>query len=151
MDRPRRHLDDRNQLAILRRVITPSVCLRYVSADPQLVLDGSCRSSAHIALWCSGHGYRSDNHRMVDLYRSSHHTESRCVPYRSASVGQSKLILVVICVVIYNAAFGMSWGPVPWLYPPEIMPLPFRAKGVSLSTATVGREAGVADGRIGFS
>ncbi|WVO19924.1 uncharacterized protein IAS62_001214 [Cryptococcus decagattii] len=43
---------------------------------------------------------------------------------------------VVICVVIYNSAFGMSWGPVPWLYPPEIMPLPFRAKGVSLSTAT---------------
>lgn len=44
---------------------------------------------------------------------------------------------VVVCVVIYNAAFGMSWGPIPWLYPPEIMPLPFRAKGVSLSTATV--------------
>jgi MFS family permease len=44
---------------------------------------------------------------------------------------------VVICVIIYNAAFGTSWGPVPWLYPPEIMPLPFRAKGVSLSTATV--------------
>ncbi|WVO17337.1 hypothetical protein L204_105029 [Cryptococcus depauperatus] len=42
---------------------------------------------------------------------------------------------VVICVVIFNAAFGMSWGPVPWLYPPEIMPLAFRAKGVSLSTA----------------
>ncbi|KAL7423031.1 hypothetical protein Q5752_002330 [Cryptotrichosporon argae] len=38
--------------------------------------------------------------------------------------------------VIYNAAFGMSWGPIPWLYPPEIMPLPFRAKGVSISTAT---------------
>ena len=45
-------------------------------------------------------------------------------------------VLVVVCVIIYNAAFGMSWGPVPWLYPPEIMPLPFRAKGVSLSTAT---------------
>lgn len=45
-------------------------------------------------------------------------------------------LLVVTCVIIYNAAFGMSWGPVPWLYPPEIMPLPFRAKGVSLSTAT---------------
>ncbi|WWC72683.1 uncharacterized protein I206_106647 [Kwoniella pini CBS 10737] len=43
---------------------------------------------------------------------------------------------VVVCVVIYNSAFGMSWGPVPWLYPPEIMPLPFRAKGVSISTAT---------------
>ncbi|KAJ7600760.1 hypothetical protein C8J56DRAFT_847374 [Mycena floridula] len=43
---------------------------------------------------------------------------------------------VVVCVIIYNAAFGYSWGPIPWLYPPEIMPLTFRAKGVSLSTAT---------------
>ncbi|KAK0456686.1 general substrate transporter [Armillaria borealis] len=37
---------------------------------------------------------------------------------------------VVIC------AFGYSWGPLPWLYPPEIMPLTIRAKGVSLSTST---------------
>jgi len=43
---------------------------------------------------------------------------------------------VVACVIIYNAAFGYSWGPIPWLYPPEIMPLAVRAKGVSLSTAT---------------
>jgi hypothetical protein len=48
---------------------------------------------------------------------------------------------VVACVIIYNFAFGMSWGPIPWLYPPEIMPLPFRAKGVSLSTATVSEVA----------
>ncbi|SEI32422.1 YALIA101S02e17194g1_1 [Yarrowia lipolytica] len=44
--------------------------------------------------------------------------------------------LVVISVVIFNAAFGYSWGPIPWLYPPEIMPLTIRAKGASLSTAT---------------
>ncbi|KAI0034255.1 general substrate transporter [Vararia minispora EC-137] len=43
---------------------------------------------------------------------------------------------VVVCVIIYNAFFGYSWGPVPWLYPPEILPLTVRAKGVSLSTAT---------------
>nr|VWO94308.1 Glucose transporter rco-3 [Ganoderma boninense] len=43
---------------------------------------------------------------------------------------------VVFCVIIFNAAFGYSWGPIPWLYPPEIMPLTVRAKGVSLSTAT---------------
>lgn len=43
---------------------------------------------------------------------------------------------VVVCVIIYNAAFGYSWGPIPWLYPPEIMPLTVRAKGVSISTAT---------------
>jgi MFS family permease len=44
--------------------------------------------------------------------------------------------LVVILVMIYNAAFGYSWGPVPWLYPPEILPLSIRSKGASLSTAT---------------
>jgi hypothetical protein len=27
---------------------------------------------------------------------------------------------VVICVIIYNAAFGYSWGPIPWLYPCEV-------------------------------
>ena len=78
---------------------------------------------------------------------------------------------VVVCVIVFNAAFGYrcgclkcmpaassshfrsrSWGPIPWLYPPEvgsainicpvishhtfqIMPLTVRAKGVSLSTA----------------
>ena len=44
--------------------------------------------------------------------------------------------LVVMFVMIYNAAFGASWGPIPWLYPPEILPLSIRAKGASLSTAT---------------
>ncbi|KAK3371226.1 hypothetical protein B0T24DRAFT_667929 [Lasiosphaeria ovina] len=44
--------------------------------------------------------------------------------------------LVVIMVMTYNAAFGYSWGPIPWLYPPEILPLKIRSKGASLSTAT---------------
>jgi hypothetical protein len=30
----------------------------------------------------------------------------------------------------------LNEGPIPWLYPPEIMPLSIRAKGASLSTAT---------------
>ena len=46
------------------------------------------------------------------------------------------MTLVVILVMIYNAAFGASWGPIPWLYPPEILPLSIRAKGASMSTAT---------------
>ncbi|KAG6308149.1 hypothetical protein E4U45_002149 [Claviceps purpurea] len=44
--------------------------------------------------------------------------------------------MVVLFVMIYNAAFGYSWGPIPWLYPPEILPLSVRSKGASLSTAT---------------
>ncbi|KFA49623.1 hypothetical protein S40293_06627 [Stachybotrys chartarum IBT 40293] len=43
---------------------------------------------------------------------------------------------VVLFVMVYNAAFGYSWGPIPWLYPPEILPLSIRSKGASLSTAT---------------
>ncbi|GAA6015890.1 hypothetical protein JCM10207_006794 [Rhodosporidiobolus poonsookiae] len=42
---------------------------------------------------------------------------------------------VVAFVILFNAAFGYSWGPIPWLYPPEILPNVFRVKGVSLSTA----------------
>lgn len=45
-------------------------------------------------------------------------------------------MLVVMFVMVYNAAFGYSWGPIPWLYPPEILPLKIRSKGASLSTAT---------------
>jgi hypothetical protein len=45
-------------------------------------------------------------------------------------------VMVVIMVMVYNAAFGYSWGPIPWLYPPEILPLKIRSKGASLSTAT---------------
>jgi sugar porter (SP) family MFS transporter len=43
--------------------------------------------------------------------------------------------LVVVFVMLYNASFGFSWGPIPWLYPPEILPMSIRAKGASLSTA----------------
>jgi hypothetical protein len=25
---------------------------------------------------------------------------------------------VVISVIVYNAAFGFSWGPIPWCVPP---------------------------------
>ncbi|CDK25352.1 unnamed protein product [Kuraishia capsulata CBS 1993] len=44
---------------------------------------------------------------------------------------------VAVLVVIYNAAFGYSFGPLAWLYAPEIFAdSTMRSKGVSLSTAT---------------
>jgi hypothetical protein len=65
--------------------------------------------------------------------------------------------LTVIFVMIYNAAFGASWGPIPWLYPPEILPLSIRAKGASLSTASnwafnwlVGELTPILQGAIGW-
>ncbi|GAA5997621.1 sugar porter family MFS transporter [Rhodotorula paludigena] len=45
-------------------------------------------------------------------------------------------VAVVTSVIVYNAAYGFSWGPTGWLYPAEIMPNAFRVKGVSISTAT---------------
>lgn len=44
--------------------------------------------------------------------------------------------LVVVFVVIFNSAFGFSWGPIPWLYPVEIAPLSARSAMASASTAT---------------
>lgn len=43
---------------------------------------------------------------------------------------------VVVFIIIYNAFFGYSWGPIPWMLSPEILPLSIRAKGASLSTAS---------------
>lgn len=45
-------------------------------------------------------------------------------------------LLVAFLVVVYNASFGYSWGPIGFLIPPEVYPLAVRSKGVSLSTAS---------------
>ncbi|KFY74759.1 hypothetical protein V498_09957, partial [Pseudogymnoascus sp. VKM F-4517 (FW-2822)] len=39
-------------------------------------------------------------------------------------------------VVIYNALYGGTWGPMPWLLPAEIFPLRARSKGMALSTCS---------------
>lgn len=42
--------------------------------------------------------------------------------------------VIIICVIIYEFAFGISWGYGAWLYIPEIMPLRVRGKAVGLCT-----------------
>ena len=39
-------------------------------------------------------------------------------------------------VVVYNAIYGFTWGPVPWLLPAEIFPLRARSKGMALATCS---------------
>lgn len=39
-------------------------------------------------------------------------------------------------VVIYNALYGFTWGPMPWLLPAEIFPLRSRSKGMALATCS---------------
>lgn len=66
-------------------------------------------------------------------------------------------LLVAFLVIVYNAAFGYSWGPIGFLIPPEVYPLAVRSKGVSLSTASnwlanyvVGQLTPVLQERIGW-
>lgn len=43
--------------------------------------------------------------------------------------------VVVGFVIVYNAAFGASWGPIPWMMN-EVLPNSVRSKGAAMSTAT---------------
>ncbi|KAK9311671.1 general substrate transporter [Lipomyces starkeyi] len=40
------------------------------------------------------------------------------------------------CCYLANATFSASWGPVSWIYPPEVVPLRIRSISVSLAFAT---------------
>jgi len=42
---------------------------------------------------------------------------------------------VIACSYLFVASFAPTWGPVSWVYPPEIFPLRVRGKGVALATA----------------
>jgi Sugar (and other) transporter len=49
---------------------------------------------------------------------------------------QTKANGIYAFVVIYNAIYGFTWGPMPWLLPAEIFPLRSRSKGMALATCS---------------
>jgi len=54
----------------------------------------------------------------------------------SHSVAASKISwLSILCIVLFNLAFSLAWGPIPWLVMSEIFPL--RARGPASSIATL--------------
>lgn len=44
------------------------------------------------------------------------------------------VLIAFVCVYIFG--FASTWGPAAWVVIGEIFPLPIRAKGVALSTAS---------------
>jgi MFS family permease len=50
------------------------------------------------------------------------------------SSAASKVLIAFVCVYIF--AFASTWGPAAWVIIGELFPLPIRAKGVALSTAS---------------
>ncbi|KAK9489135.1 general substrate transporter [Lipomyces doorenjongii] len=43
---------------------------------------------------------------------------------------------ILACIYLVVASFNVSWGPLIWVYPPEIVPLRIRATSVSLALAS---------------
>jgi hypothetical protein len=42
---------------------------------------------------------------------------------------------VIACTYLFVASFAISWGPVSWIYPPELFPLRVRGKATALTTS----------------
>ncbi|EGE04328.1 sugar transporter [Trichophyton equinum CBS 127.97] len=43
---------------------------------------------------------------------------------------------VIACSYLFVASFAPTWGPVSWIYPPELFPLRVRGKAVALATSS---------------
>lgn len=41
---------------------------------------------------------------------------------------------IIACSYIFTATYALTWGPMGWIYPSEIIPLYIRSKAVSLAT-----------------
>lgn len=42
---------------------------------------------------------------------------------------------VIACTYLFVASYAPTWGPVSWIYPPELYPLRVRGKAVALATS----------------
>lgn len=43
---------------------------------------------------------------------------------------------MIACTYLFVASYAPTWGPVSWIYPPELYPLRLRGKAVALSTSS---------------
>jgi MFS family permease len=57
------------------------------------------------------------------------------VPEESMLLKGSAAKGLIACTYLFVASYAPSWGPVSWVYPPELFPLRLRGKGVSLATS----------------
>lgn len=42
---------------------------------------------------------------------------------------------LIACTYLFVASYAPTWGPVSWVYPPELYPLRLRGKAVALATS----------------
>ena len=58
------------------------------------------------------------------------------VPEASWSLSGPPSKAVIACTYLFVACYAPSWGPVSWIYPPELFPLRIRGKAVALTTSS---------------
>lgn len=58
------------------------------------------------------------------------------VPEESMKLSGSAATGVIACTYLFVASFAPTWGPVSWVYPPELYPLRVRGKAVALATSS---------------
>ncbi|KAJ3039483.1 hypothetical protein HDV00_012163 [Rhizophlyctis rosea] len=69
---------------------------------------------------------------MGEVSPVQHDAEGNAIPPSSPTGG----IVITIFACVFITGFGCSWGPGAWVIPSEIFPLPVRAKGISMATAS---------------
>ncbi|MCJ1363794.1 hypothetical protein MMC16_002903 [Acarospora aff. strigata] len=57
------------------------------------------------------------------------------IPEVSYSVSGPASKAVIACSYLFVASYAPTWGPVSWIYPPELYPLRVRGKAVALATS----------------
>nr|CAD1814643.1 monosaccharide transporters [uncultured fungus] len=53
----------------------------------------------------------------------------------SISITGAPAKAVIACTYLFVASYAPTWGPVSWIYPPELYPLRVRGKAVALATS----------------
>lgn len=59
-------------------------------------------------------------------------------PEESWDMSQAKSAAkgIIACTYLFVASYAPTWGPVSWIYPPELFPLRLRGKAVAVSTSS---------------
>ncbi|GAD97734.1 hypothetical protein AN9184.2 [Paecilomyces variotii No. 5] len=59
-------------------------------------------------------------------------------PEESWDMSQAKSAAkgIIACTYLFVASYAPTWGPVSWIYPPELYPLRLRGKAVAVSTSS---------------
>lgn len=57
------------------------------------------------------------------------------IPEESMLLSGAPATGLIACTYLFVASYAPSWGPVSWIYPPELYPLRVRGKAVALATS----------------